>query len=283
MILCPVPTSLSTVTVVRMHQVETRDDAATTLTPTVTAGKVSIDPDATYVGRYYPVLVGTGPGGVPGVTYAIAPVDLPYDETLVVTPEELASEVGIPLPLSSGDRSVIEGAIRSAQTDVVAYLGRSITPTLRTESEVFAWPDGWRLRTLGDEDLVEVVSAVPMVVDGQISDYFTITFRAGLDSRHDPELAPIRRYVIAHAQNLPTFTTLWRARTKAEGIVRSLSAEGQSVSFEPASLGGGSGRPGDGSPGELPTLASLDRWRLAGRRIHQGPTRAFAGPYGGVL
>jgi hypothetical protein len=47
--------------------------------------------------------------------------------------------------------------------------------------------------------------------------------------------------------------------------------DGQSVTYANA-YASGAGAPGSGAPGALPTLKSCDRWRIAGRRVHQRPT-----------
>ena len=211
-------------------------------------------------------------------------IDLPDDPDLVVSAETVAVKARFPLPLTASQRQTITEAILDAQADVVAYLGRAITPELRTEEHRWAWEgEEWNLVALGDDPLIRVVSAVPETdpVTGLPGDYFTVTYLAGLDTRHDPALRTIRRYVALHAMNSPEVTALWKVVTNAKGEIRSVSAEGQSVSWAPATLGGG-GKAGSGEPGALPTLASLDRWRVAGRRVHQGKTRTSDWPFSGV-
>lgn len=203
------------------------------------------------------------------------------DPRLVVAPVDLLRRAGITDPTEAQILTATD-AILDAQADVVAYLGRPITPTTYTETDRFAYYDGWRLEAAPDEDLIEIVSVTPQLVAGVPTDYFTVTYIAGIDAATDPVLDPIRRYVRVHAMNSPEFTRMWKTATKAEGDVRSLSAEGQSVSFSPPTLGGGGGKAGSGEPGTLPTLGSLDRWRLAGRRAYQAPSEVRLWPGQGM-
>jgi hypothetical protein len=140
---------------------------------------------------------------------------------------------------------------------------------------MYPFAGGWSFPD-EDETILNVVSVVPEMHDGTPpvpTGLFTVTYRVGLDAANDPALRPIRRYVLAHAMNSPEVVRVWKIATGTKGEVRTLSAEGQSVSFTAPTLGGGGGKAGSGEPGSLPTLASLDRWRLAGRRVYQAPTR----------
>lgn len=235
----------------------------------------------TLVGRFYGSVVGTGPGGAATVPVS-EPFDLPDDPRLVVSPEHLAVRAGIPLPLTGDQRDLLVDALLDAQADVEAYLGQPPVPTLYRQSGVYAY-DGeeWGLSVHGDAAVHRIVTVTPELVDGVPSGYYTITYTAGLDARSDPALRPVRRYVVAHALNAPDVLRLWQTLTGARGEIRSVSAEGQSISWGPATHGGG-GDPGSGRPGALPTLSSLDYWRVAGRRVHQAPTRARVWPYPGV-
>jgi hypothetical protein len=204
----------------------------------------------------------------------------------VVTPEALATRAGITTPLTAGQREMVRDAILAAQSDVYSYLGREIMPVTHVETGRWAYESGWEFDTLGDDPLIAVVSAVAEVdvVSGLPTGYFTLTYTCGINVRDDPTYYPIKRYVIAHALYSPEFTTLWKTSTNAKGEVKSLSAEGQSVSFEEATLSGNTTtgtKPGDLTPGTLPTLASLDRWRVAGRRVHQAASNASEWPFTG--
>jgi hypothetical protein len=228
-------------------------------------------------GRYFPTLLYTTTGDAQVRTVDLPEVYLPVDPRLVVAPEYVARRARppLPLPLSEDDRETIIDAILDAQADVVAYLGQPITPTTRTATGVYPYADGWHL----PEDDAVVVSVTAETDDENTpTGYYTLTYTTGLDAANDPDLRPIRRYVLAHAMNSSAFTDLWRASTGAKGEVKSLSAEGQSVSFAAATLGGG-GDAGSGKPGSMPTLASLDLWRVAGRRVYQAPSLVTQFPY----
>lgn len=210
----------------------------------------------------------------------------PY-AVLVVTPEELAKSIGgLPDPLPEEQRLILADALLDAQTDVEAYLGRPVVPTVYTETDRWS-PDGvnWNLVMLGDEPFIETVSVTAQTDMSGPNGYFTIVYRAGIDARTDPVLRPIRRFVMLHAKHSPEVVAYWKKVTKATGEVRSESAEGQSVSYAPASMSGNAQtgvKPGDLTPGSLPTMASLDRWRVAGRRVYQAATLASRWPfYGG--
>lgn len=200
--------------------------------------------------------------------------DAPDESDLVVPVERVAARLGVTAP-TAAQRAVIADAIRDAQADVVAYLGRPITPTTVTETGRWPFAGGWRLDLAGDESEVEYVSVEPEIEGtgpaAYATGYFTVTYRMGLDVANDPALRPILRYVLESALNLPEVLTLYKS-TGAQGELRTVSAEGQSVTFGSATLGGG-GQAGSGAPGALPTLSSLDRWRVAGRRVYQGSSR----------
>lgn len=287
MILSPLPAPLISVAEVRLHLRRERDDESpTVLTPTLDedTGVWSVDTGES-TGRFWPRLKGSDASNE--VAYGNLPsIDLPEDVSLVVTPEEVAVKAGMTLPLSLDDREAVEDAIRDAQADVEAYLGRPLVPTTYVEQDRLPWHDGWYLVAAPDEPLIRVLSTVVQLdpVDGAVTDYFTVTYLAGIDARNDPALRPIRRYVLAHAMNSPEFTRMWRTRTDAKGVVKNLSAEGQSVTFATPTLSGSetASKPGSGEPGALPTLGSLDRWRVAGRRVHQAPSQMQAWPYGSM-
>ena len=207
------------------------------------------------------------------------PVDLPEDDRLAISPEALAASMRIPLPLSDDQRDILTQAIIDAQSDVDAYLGQPVMPILHTQKGV--WPIGgdWDL-CASDFDVIEVVSATPEVdpLLGAL-DTYTVTYYAGLNARDSEECEPIRRYLRAHAANLPEAARLWEVVVNPPKTIKSASTQGQSVSFEKASQGGG-GAAGSKVPGSLPTLSSLDRWRIAGRRVHQGATQYGRRYYG---
>lgn len=232
------------------------------------------------VGRYWPTLTYTLDGDDRRLDLVYA--DLPEAPDLIMSPEYVASKARpkIPLPLTEDQRETITEAILDAQSDVAAYLGRGgVVPTLYTESGRYDNGSGqWNLTPL-DEPVLEIVDVSPDTMQGQPTGTFTVTYRAGLDAKNDPELRPIRRYVAAAALNSPEFVAMWREVAKPKGDIKSVTTEGQSISYSTPSLGGG----GKDQPGELPKKSSLDRWRLAGRRAFQRRTVAPPPwPYSGI-
>lgn len=203
------------------------------------------------------------------------------DPVLVVDPETVAKRAGLD-PTDDNVIDVVTDAILDAQDDVRAYLGRVIVPTLATEHGRYADGAGrWVLAEHDDEPPRVVVQVTPEMVDGQVTGLFTVTYQYGIDARQD-EFRPIARYVKAHALNSPEVTRLWESTVKARGPIKSVSAEGQSISWEKATLSGGAAaKPGDGTPGALPVLGSLDLWRLRGRRVHVAPSRSSDWPFTG--
>jgi hypothetical protein len=233
-------------------------------------------------GRWYPRVRAQNDAGA--TTYDLPYLDLPDDPTLVVSPEALAARIRMPLPLDEDTREVIEDSIRDAQADVEAYLGQPVVPTEFVQQHCWPYPGGWMLTVHDDAFFIGVVSvAAEYDTDGvTATGYFTVTYTAGLDAKNDPSLRPIRRFIMAAAANSEDVTLLWRTATGSKGAIKSVSAEGQSVSFDPAYPLGAPPPSGRGSgakpvearqPGELPTFGWLDRWRVAGRRVYQGATR----------
>lgn len=280
------PTSYSTLTEVRFYVTEARPATpAPVVRPAVAVadepGVFDVDTSGIAPGRYYLTVVGVESGLVK--TYnEHDPVDLPIRADMAVSPETVAVEAGMTLPLTASQRQVITNAIRDAQTDVSAYLGnRPLFPVERVETGLFPWDEGWQFDS-GDEEVLKVLEVTAEAVNGTLTGYYTVRYLMGLDTLNDPALRPIVRYVVAHAMNSPSFLRMWRTATNDQGTVRSVSAEGQSISFTPSTFGGAENtKSGDKTPGALPDLSSLDFWRHAGRRVHQGPTRASAWPYTG--
>lgn len=191
---------------------------------------------------------------------------------LVVTVTELARRLGI--TEDDTTRPVLEDAIRDTQDEVEAYLGRVITPARYTEEGLFPWPDGWDLEHY---PVVEVETAVAETdpETGQPNGLFTVTYTAGIDARGNRELRPILHYVRQHAMNAPAAAKLWREQQPDGGRrAKSVSAEGQSISWDYLTPSGGTegGNKKEQGGGGLPTLKSLDRWRVAGRRVFQRRT-----------
>lgn len=252
-----------------MYRTEARDTAPTSLPLTALGGgRWAANTDG-LTSRWYPTVPFTWHGNPDSVNLPY--VDLPEVPDLIVSPEKLAKKAKIPLPLSEENRELIIDCIRDAQADVISYLGRQIVPTVFSEAgrvDVFGH---WDLTPL-DIPLIEITGVTTEMSNGQPTGRFTITYSAGLNVKDDPALSPIRRYITAHAMNSPEFVLLWREATKIRGNIKSSTTDGQSVSYDTPTLGGG-GVAGSGAPGALPTKASIDKWRLAGRRIYQRPTR----------
>lgn len=273
MYLPPLPVGVTSVTGIRLYAAKDRTGVPQEPPVSLVDGRWYIDTLNVADGRWWATVDATQ-GATPYAYPLRDPVDLPEDDRLIVSPEALAVSMRIPLPIDDDSREILTSAILAAQSDVVAYLGRPILPQQYVEKGV--WPNGdeWALCIPDNDPLVKVISAVPE------DDYgtYTVTYIAGIDAKTGAEYEPIRRYVLAHAANLPESLRLWRFIVKPKGAIKSSSTEGQSVSYETPTLGGG-GAAGSGSPGALPTLSSLDKWRVAGRRVWQGRTH-FGERYG---
>lgn len=186
---------------------------------------------------------------------------------LIVAPEDVAADLLIANP-DAAMLATITAAIVDAQADVIGYLGRAIFPETKVEHNCWPYPLGWHLA----EDPREIVSTVAETapITGALTGYYTVTYVWGIDAGLDDDCAPIRRWVKAAAANAPAVLRAWQA-TGAKGTVKSVSTEGQSISYNDLTAGGG-GAAGVDSPGALPPKSTLDQWRRAGRRAHTPPT-----------
>ena len=181
--------------------------------------------------------------------------------SMIVTPEKVAARAGFTGSITDLYEELVD-FILDAQADVEAHLRRSIvrservvngeTPYDTTNlSDVAVWPAA---AVLSMEDDVEVKSWA-LQPDGT----YTVTFYVGLDGA---EVRPILRYVTEHAAAMFKAKAMPQDRT-----VRSVSAEGQSISWE--------GTPTSG-PGAPPTLDSLNHWRRYSSAFH--PSRRATQP-----
>lgn len=223
--------------------------------------RFTLDPDP-QPSRYWLTVTWRQHGASETLTDSTGRVDLPVNEYLVVSPEAVAADAGLPLPLPAADREVVEEAIRDAQTDVEGYLRQSVVPVQRVDTGRLPLPMGWVLSA--SEPVSQVLSAVPETdpVTGALTGTYTVTYLTGLDARTDPTLAPIRRYVIAHATLSPQFLRLYRAALGPR-TMKQTSIEGQSVTYEDRRpVEGEPAEAGSGLPGALPSLETLQRWRL---------------------
>ncbi|MER6616270.1 hypothetical protein [Streptomyces xantholiticus] len=215
-------------------------------------------------GRYWATVTFTPSEGAQPVKDQSVRLDLPLGLGLVTSPEAVAKELGVSLPLTPEQRDDLLTAIRKAQADVVAYLGQPVVPQLVTRTALTPY---WRR----DEDL-ENPESWPFEVDDlvQVSAYrprgdgtYDVDFLIGLDGA---AIDPVVRYVTTHAAE--------SERLRPGGVgsqgrrVSSVSAEGQSISYE--------SEPTTGQAGALPTLDSLSRWK---RRLFQPLNRPARPPW----
>ncbi|WP_329317366.1 hypothetical protein OG723_44155 (plasmid) [Streptomyces sp. NBC_01278] len=222
-------------------------------------------PDGVPDGRYWAVASFIPAQGEVLVADRTIQLDLPVGGALIVSPEQVADELGLPLPLTAVLREALRVDISKAQADVSGYLGRPIIPrphVLHAVSPLWgydlsdarAWP------APSYDDVTTVLSYTP-TPDG----HYDVRLLIGL---HAAEQEPITRYIVAHAaetiRNKP-------AGGHGERRVTSVSAEGQSVSYDSA--------PAAGQAGALPALESLAPYRRAiYRAIARTPTAPW--PYG---
>ncbi|NEA53591.1 hypothetical protein G3I60_05320 [Streptomyces sp. SID13666] len=229
-------------------------------------------PDTVPPGRYWTVATFTPAQGVPAVVDRSRHVDLPLDTGLAASPEAVADLLGTPLPLTPAQRERYAESIADAQADVAGYLGRPLVPRRLVLTDVTpAWgmplddPSAWPTGHLDDFVTVLTYAAQP---DGR----YRVDVLVGLDAAQE---APIRRYVAAHAaeslRNRPA-----DGEDSTGRRVSSVSAEGQSISYEAA--------PATGQAGALPGLESLSGFRkLTYRPITSSPTAPWpysSGRYG---
>ncbi|MBV1940761.1 hypothetical protein KUF83_29960 [Streptomyces sp. BV286] len=212
-------------------------------------------PDGLPEGRYWCTVTFIPGKDQPPVTDRTVKMDFPLGTGLLASAEQIADKLGVPLPLTASQRESYRDAIADAQSDVAGYLGRPLLPQPRTLTDVkplYGYdlydPRAWPVHELDD---VVTVTSYSDNADGE--DTYDVQLMVGLNAAAE---RPIVRYVIAHAaegiRNSPTqppgSTSTDRGRR-----VSSVSAEGQSVSFESA--------PVAGQAGALPALDSLAGYR----------------------
>ncbi|MFD4933416.1 hypothetical protein [Streptomyces virginiae] len=223
-------------------------------------------PDGLPDGRYWAVASFIPSQGDAVVADRTVRLDLPVGGNLIVSPEQVADELGMPLPLTAVQREALREEIGKAQADVSSHLGRAIIPRphlLRSVSPLYgyalsdarAWP-------ASSYDDITTVLSYTATTEGR----YDVRLLVGL---HAAEEEPIVRYVVAHAaemiRNKPGSTA------GGERRVTSVSAEGQSVSYDSA--------PVAGQAGALPALDSLSGYRKRLYRPIVGAP-AVAWPYG---
>ncbi|MER5222851.1 hypothetical protein [Streptomyces flaveus] len=215
--------------------------------------------------RYWAMVTFTPSNGAQPVKDTSLYLDLPLGLGFVTSPEAVADALGVPLPITPEQRFALETAIRAAQADVSSYLARPLIPrTVTLPAVTPRWtedldnPDSWPLPD--QDDLVEVAAYHPRG-DGT----YDVDLLVGLNGVAE---AAIVRYVTAHAAE--------SERLRPGGVgsqgrrVSSVSAEGQSISYESA--------PTAGQAGAVPTLDSLSGLR---RRLYRpvGPPPRAPWPY----
>ncbi len=205
----------------------------------------------------------------PKPTGLAEPVGIASDPTLLVEPDSVARRLGVALPLSATQRERVVDAIRDAQAEVEGELNRAIVP----ETRVF--PNA--LPVIGGDPRTVTTWPALAVVDDRVSiasftantdGTFRLTVRVGLDGIKE---RPIVRYVTAAAvealRHDPSVTPLLGEHRR----VNSLSAEGQSITFEAAAPAA------NAEAGARPTLKSLRQYKR--HAAYQRQTRPQPFPY----
>ncbi|MGW0562946.1 hypothetical protein ACWDZ4_20560 [Streptomyces sp. NPDC003016] len=222
-------------------------------------------PDNLPDGRYWCTVTFTPAKDQQPATDRTVRVDLPLGTGLLASAEEIASKVGVSLPITAAQREKYRDAIAEAQKDIVGYLGRPLVPRPQSLNSVtplygyaFTDPRAWPVQ---DFDDVATVVSYSDNLDGT----YDVRLLVGLDGAAEE---PITRYVVAHAAESI------RNDPEADGgqrRVTSLSAEGQSVSYDTP--------PAQGQAGALPALDSLSGYR---KRLYRpiGVTPTVPWPYG---
>jgi hypothetical protein len=201
-------------------------------------------------GRYWCTVTFTPGKDLPPVTDRTVKVDFPLGTGLLASAEQIADKLKIPLPLTAQQREEFRDAIADAQSDVAGYLMQPLVPQPRTLAAVYPLygydlhdPRAWPLRNVDD---VVTVAGYSENEDGT----YDVQLLLGLNAAAEP---PIVRYVIAHAVEAIRNDPAGSPDGSAGRRVTSLSAEGQSVSYDSA--------PTEGQAGALPVLASLAGYR----------------------
>lgn len=213
-------------------------------------------------GRYWATVLFTPSAGTAPVADQVR-ADLPAGIGLVATPEQVADHLGTELPLTPAIREQYLVAIEEAQADVEAYLGRPLCPRALTLTGVRpnpglppSDPRAWPIPPMTDK---VVVASFARQADGS----YRVELQVGLDGAAE---GPIRRFVAAHAAEA------LRLRSGEGRRVASVSAEGQSISYEAAARAG--------EPGSLPQIEGLRRYRRAAVYQSTRGTHTPLFPYG---
>lgn len=196
---------------------------------------------------------------------------------LIIQADTVARLAGLPRPLSTDDQWRVEQAILDAQSDVTAYLGQPITPLLATENGLYPQSAYLSLTDrrqwlLSNVPVIEVLTAEPEGLEPFPIGTYTVTYTYGLNVVTDPLMEPVRRWIRASVLASPEVSAVYATSIGSGGrVVTSVSAEGQSISYGAVQVPAAAvaGTAGSGAPGSPPLLSTLDRWRVAGRRVFQ--------------
>lgn len=203
-------------------------------------------------GRYWLSITWSKDGGSEPYIDRSEHIDLPILPGRVCSPEDVALKLKVALPLSDEQRETLEVAIEDAQADVEGYLNRPLAEPRHEVAQrrypVFGAQDLRDYRSWpGLIDLYDDRVKVESWTDNGDGSY-DVKVLVGLDGAAE---RPIVRYVVAHAaESVRTDPSSGMGKRR----VTSVSAEGQSVSYE-------KGAAAEGSAGALPTLKSLARYR----------------------
>lgn len=207
--------------------------------------------------------------------------------TLLVTADQVAARVGLTTPLDPSTATQVEEAILDVQATVEGYLGVALFPVTYTENlypsgypmsyapgtagyppflyDPYYESEGWPVSHL---PMLSLISATA-VLDGSgaPTGYYTVVYTAGLDG---VAVQPIVQFVKAWSAAHPFTVRAAKALGVETRLLKSVSAEGQSATYEDAA---GSSRDSGGhafnAGASLPPLSALDEWRVAGREVFQ--------------
>lgn len=249
--------------------------------------RFTIDDTAVGPGRYWPRILWTATSGGPTqVDDRYEPLDLPTRADLALSPEDIAVRLGIALPITAEQRYQLSLAILDAQEEVAGRLSRAILPQIITERR--PWSAARGLEYLAEQPVWDLLTEVEESVDGVPTGYWVTTYIGGMNVRADARLRPILRVLRALAMNHDLALALWKtvgAGAAIDGtgarVVKSVSAEGQSISYDTV-------RPGGAVTGDAALVgapipwSTIDRWNLTGKKVFQRSTRRAASPIGTI-
>lgn len=151
----------------------------------------------------------------------------------LVPAEDVATELGLPLPLDATVTARINMAVMDSQGKVEGYLNRSLEAWEDTITGLFA-ASGYPLTDIRAwpqakgyyDDKYTVKSYVANAKEPSLYD---VTFTVGLDVANDSQYTPILTFIRQDAKNTLHNDSLF---TAVERKVQSVSADGQSVTYE---------------------------------------------------